>query len=101
MLGLNMQRLLCQLNFYNKYKNYVKKSYKIKGEFDGDIHKFYKENKNVLVRGGRENALKILDESKINKIYFLDNLYEKIGITSVILFVGNTIISGKIGRAHV
>jgi deoxyribodipyrimidine photo-lyase len=49
----------------NKYKNYIKKNVSIKGEFDGDIHKFYDENKNIFVRGSRENALKILKKIKI------------------------------------
>jgi deoxyribodipyrimidine photo-lyase len=48
----------------NKYKNYVKKSYSIKGEFDGNIHKFYDENKNIFVRGGRYDGLKILKKIK-------------------------------------
>lgn len=53
----------------NKYNNYVKKSYKINGEYKEDIHKFYKENKNVLVIGGRSNGLKILKKIKNFKDY--------------------------------
>jgi deoxyribodipyrimidine photo-lyase len=53
----------------NKYKNYVKKNNSIKGEFEGDIHKFYDENKNILVKGGRSNALKILKKIKNFKKY--------------------------------
>jgi deoxyribodipyrimidine photo-lyase len=53
----------------NNYKNYVKKSYEIDGEFYGDIHKFYKKNPNILVRGGRTNALKILKKIKNFKDY--------------------------------
>lgn len=53
----------------NKYKNYVKKSYEIDGEYTEDIHKFYKENNNVLVRGGRSNGLKILKKIKDFKDY--------------------------------
>ena len=49
----------------NTNKNYVSKTYKLDCEYKGDIHKFYEENKNILVRGGRSNALKIL--SNISK----------------------------------
>ena len=48
----------------NRYKNYVKKSYSIKGEYEKDIHDFYEENNNVLVRGNRQNAIKILKQIK-------------------------------------
>jgi len=53
----------------NKYTNYIKSSYKIKGEYNKNIHDFYEENKNVLVRGGRTNALKILKTIKKFKNY--------------------------------
>jgi deoxyribodipyrimidine photo-lyase len=53
----------------NKYKNYVKKSYKIDGEFDGKKESFYKENNNIMVRGGRSNALRILKKIKNYKDY--------------------------------
>jgi deoxyribodipyrimidine photo-lyase len=48
----------------NKNKNYVKKSYSFDFEYDKDIHKFYKKNDNILVHGGRKNALKILKKIK-------------------------------------
>jgi len=53
----------------NKYKNYVKKSYKIYGEFTGKTESFYKENNNIMVRGGRSNALLILKKIKYFKEY--------------------------------
>jgi deoxyribodipyrimidine photo-lyase len=53
----------------NKYKNYIKKSYNFDFEYDKDIHKFYKENDNILVHGGRNNALKILKKIKDFKNY--------------------------------
>jgi len=56
----------------NKYNNYVKKSYKIDGEFTGKIHSFYEENKNIMVRGGRTNALRILKKIKNFKDYNIE-----------------------------
>ena len=52
----------------NNYSNYYKKSissYK-------DYNKFYKENKNISVRGGRDNALKILKNLNKYKGYNTD-----------------------------
>jgi deoxyribodipyrimidine photo-lyase len=48
----------------NSYKNYIKKSYGFDFEYEKDIHKFYKKNDDILVHGGRENALKILKTIK-------------------------------------
>ena len=48
----------------NSYNNYVKKSYSLDFEYDKDIHKFYKKNNNILVKGGRDNALDILKDIK-------------------------------------
>jgi deoxyribodipyrimidine photo-lyase len=53
----------------NSYKNYIKKSYEFDFEYDKDIHKFYKKNDNILVHGGRENAIKILKNMKIFNNY--------------------------------
>lgn len=48
----------------NNYKNYISKKYKFSGEFDGKLQKFYVENENIWVNGGRTNGLKML--AKIN-----------------------------------
>jgi len=53
----------------NTHKNYVKKTYSIPGEYDGDIHRFYLKNNNVLVKGGRKNGLNILKHIKNFKNY--------------------------------
>ena len=44
----------------NRHKNYISKNTKLHGEYKSDIHKLYTQNKNLLVHGGRSNALKIL-----------------------------------------
>lgn len=46
----------------NKMNNYVSKSKKIKGGFNGDYHKFYEYNENMYEdhEGGRDIGLKIL-----------------------------------------
>ena len=53
----------------NNYSNYYSNRNKIKGEFKGKKEKFYKENKNIAVHGGRDNALKILANIKNFKDY--------------------------------
>jgi deoxyribodipyrimidine photo-lyase len=45
-------------------KNFISKSFKLPNEFKKDINIFYEENKNILVRGGRSNAIKILKSIK-------------------------------------
>ena len=56
----------------NHYKNYISKSFKITGEYKKSIHDFYKPNNNILVRGGRKNALKILSKISDYKNYNKD-----------------------------
>lgn len=63
------QRFKVQLPMKNTKKNYVPKSYKFSFEFKKNIHSFYEENKNILVKGGRLNALKILKKIKDFKDY--------------------------------
>lgn len=48
----------------NNFSNYVSNRYKVKHEYTKDIHDFYTKNPNLLVHGGRDNALKILSEIK-------------------------------------
>lgn len=56
----------------NTRNNYIKQSYSFNFEYDKDIHKFYKKNDNILVQGGRDNALRILKEIKDFKNYNKD-----------------------------
>jgi len=56
----------------NNHTNYNSKSFKLKCEYKDNIHNFYEENKNILVRGGRKNALKILANIKNFKDYNKD-----------------------------
>lgn len=49
----------------NRYKNYISKNYKINGEYKKNYHNFYEYNENMVVKGGRNNAIKIL--KNINK----------------------------------
>ena len=53
----------------NKFDNYMKKTKKFTDEFTDDVQVFYKENNNIFVRGGRENALKILKNVSKHKNY--------------------------------
>jgi len=53
----------------NNKKNYIPKSYKFSSEFKKDIHDFYEPNDDILVRGGRSNAIKILKKIKEYKDY--------------------------------
>jgi deoxyribodipyrimidine photo-lyase len=53
----------------NKYDNYMNKTHKITFEYEKDIHKFYKVNNDIFVHGGRENAMKILENIKDYKDY--------------------------------
>lgn len=46
------------------YKNYFNKKNKIKTEFTKDYHNFYTHNPNILIKGGRSYALKILKNIK-------------------------------------
>jgi deoxyribodipyrimidine photo-lyase len=56
----------------NTRNNYIKRSYSLNFEYNKDIHKFYKKNDDVLVHGGRDNALKILKNIKYFKNYNTD-----------------------------
>jgi deoxyribodipyrimidine photo-lyase len=56
----------------NNYKNYIKKSNHFDFEYDKDIHKFYEKNDDILVRGGRTFALRILKDIKKFKNYNTD-----------------------------
>jgi len=60
----------------NLYSNYFKK--KIKCEFKKDIDNFYKFNENILIRGGRKNAL-----LKLNKINNFKKYNDKRNILSI------------------
>jgi deoxyribodipyrimidine photo-lyase len=51
---------------------FIKKSHKISFEYKKDIHKFYKPNPDIIVRGGRKNALKILHSIKNFSAYNVD-----------------------------
>lgn len=53
----------------NTKKNFIPKLYKLSNEFNKNIHSFYNENKEILVRGGRSNAIKILKKIKDFKDY--------------------------------
>jgi len=78
----------------NKYKNYVKSSYKITGEFDKDINNFYEENNNVLVRGGRSNALKILKKiSKFQKYNIEREIPSHLGTTRLSAYIKFNVVS--------
>jgi deoxyribodipyrimidine photo-lyase len=63
------QRFKVNTPVKNTNKNYVSKSYKFSFEYNKNIHNFYEENNNILVRGGRLNALKILKTIKDFKDY--------------------------------
>jgi deoxyribodipyrimidine photo-lyase len=53
----------------NNYKNYISKRTKIVGEFRGNPDKFYENNDDIVVRGGRDNGLKILGSLQKFKSY--------------------------------
>ena len=56
----------------NNYSNYYSSKNKINGEFKGNKHKFYTYNEKLAVRGGRDNALKILNGIQKFKSYNKD-----------------------------
>lgn len=56
----------------NKHKNYVSDKYKIEYEYKKDLKKFYKENDEIIVRGGREKAVQILKSLHDFKNYNID-----------------------------
>lgn len=56
----------------NKYTNYTSNKTKITGEFKGNKSKFYEFNENLAVRGGRDNAMKILNNIQKFKNYNKD-----------------------------
>jgi len=53
----------------NKFGNFINRNKKFKNEFLGNIDKFYVTKSNILVNGGRSNALKILKNVKDFKNY--------------------------------
>ncbi len=59
----------------NNYKNYYGQRNKIKGEYTGDIHKFYKFNDKLAVNGGRDKALLITNKIDDYKKYNIDRNY--------------------------
>lgn len=53
----------------NMFTNYISKNTKIVGEYKKNIHNFYVKNPDLLVNGGRSNALKILGKISEFKNY--------------------------------
>lgn len=77
-----------------KYKNYVSKTTTFPFEYKKSIHGFYKENKNVWVRGGRSNGLKILAKIKNYKNYNKDREFPSLlGTTSLSAYLKFNVIS--------
>jgi len=81
------RRLRIKTPVKNKYKNYAGKNTRLKNLLKGTIKKFYTENKNVSVRGGRTNALKIIKNLKKFKQYDKNRNY---------LFYQTTLLSAYI-----
>jgi deoxyribodipyrimidine photo-lyase len=48
----------------NNYKNYIPSKYSPPNEYKKNIHDFYEKNPDILVKGGRSHALKILNNLK-------------------------------------
>ena len=77
-----------------KYKNYISKTMTFPFEYKKSIHGFYKENKNVWVRGGRKNALKILTKIKNYKNYNKDREFPSLlGTTSLSAYLKFNVLS--------
>lgn len=71
----------------NRRTNYYNKSNKIVAEFKGDKSKFYEENKDVNVHGGRKLALKILKSIKNFKEYNKERDIPKIHTTHLSAYI--------------
>jgi deoxyribodipyrimidine photo-lyase len=56
-------------------KNYIDKNHKLTKEYTKDYHRFYANNPNIAVHGGRKNALKILKNISKFKTYNDDRDY--------------------------
>ncbi len=77
-----------------KYKNYISKTTSFPFEYKKSIHGFYKENKNVWVRGGRTNGLKILAKIKNYKNYNKDREFPSLlGTTSLSAYLKFNVVS--------
>lgn len=55
--------------FSNLFRNYLGSRNKIKGEYVGDLHRFYQINENLWKNGGRTEALQILKNLKEYRDY--------------------------------
>lgn len=53
----------------NLYRNYFNYKHKLKKEYRGNIHRFYKKNDKIAIHGGRKNGLVILRNIKKFKQY--------------------------------
>jgi deoxyribodipyrimidine photo-lyase len=54
------KKLKVKLPQKNTFNNYVSDKHKFNNEYKENYHRFYKKNDNIIVKGGRTNALKIL-----------------------------------------
>jgi len=71
----------------NNYTNYISKSHKIMHEFKGTIHKFYEYNRDIAVKGGRNEAIKILKNIKKFKKYNKERNYLNVPTTKLSAYI--------------
>ena len=77
-----------------KYKNYISKTFSFPFEWKKSIHSFYTENKDIFVRGGRNNALKILSHISIFKSYNKDREFPSLlGTTGLSAYLKFNVVS--------
>jgi deoxyribodipyrimidine photo-lyase len=71
----------------NNYKNYYSKYSKLVGEYKKDKHDFYKKNEDIVVNGGRKNALKIIKDVNDFRTYNKDRNTLKLETTRLSAYI--------------
>jgi len=74
-------------------KNFIQKSYKLSNEYKKDIHKFYKQNENIISHGSRQDAKNILKNIKKFKKYSTERNFPSINTTLLSPYLKFNIIS--------
>ena len=77
----------------NTYTNYATKSKKLDGEYKKDIHKFYTKNPNVIVAGGRSNAINIFKNIKSFADYNTERDYPSVNTTLLSPYLKFNVVS--------
>lgn len=77
----------------NSYTNYISSRKSFTGEYKKNIHKFYQKNDNLIVNGGRSNAIKIFKKIEDFNEYNKERDYPAIETTHLSPYLKFNVVS--------